>query len=735
MDQQTFQKAAEMIHSANSILLVPHVRMDCDAMSSTIAMFLFLQKMGKRVTAVCSDPVPEAYQFLPSTDIFKHHIEGGNEDLIVTIDTTQVPFKDLRYTLEEGKVNIVLSAENGSFSESDFSFQKYSQAPDLIISLDTADLPQLGKLYEDNAELFRRVPFLNIDHHVSNTNFGTLNLVVMTNCSTTETLYDLFPYISEESEKLMDEDIVTLILAGMITDTGSFQHANTTPKALDIAGNLIEKGARQQEIIKYLFKTKEISTLRLWGRILSKIQNDPIYRLVWSSVNMNDLLETESKSDETEGLIDELLATTPGSEMVLLVREREDGAIATSIRTSSNFVNAIELASQFGGGGHRQSAGFKIYNRGGKSFEEILGDIITSAKVFQANRLKITPPQGIVLPVLDTDTLPFSPNSINASESFPDFSEESVPAPSAQHIPPLEGFDPPQDYRNEHDQEHFLSESIAPSSEEISGFSFSSMSNVPVTESFSSEISSPPEIPTDFSDPVFTPFSEDSTTEEFDSTPLSPFLENENPVSPTSEPGEESFPIPSDKEIEMEETFPNFSFEEIAPNINDQDHSSESTGSEISSLLHQQNAEKIPESNTFSALNAPETDFAENTNTSENNFGKTDDFEAFMARIKEEELKKQKEKPEIETSFAGTEEFFNSKTEDQTQALLEEIQAERSRGIPSPNSPMPMPVIPSSNENPNTPKPIFEMFFKKKEGVTAFPSSEDLVHGDETVNI
>ncbi|MEI7511251.1 MAG: bifunctional oligoribonuclease/PAP phosphatase NrnA [Candidatus Peregrinibacteria bacterium] len=791
MDQQTFQKAAEMISSAKNILLVPHVRMDCDAMSSAIALFLFLQKMGKRVTAVCSDPVPEAYQFLPSTDIFKHHVEGGNEDLIVTIDATKTPFKDLKWTLEEGKVNIVLSAENGRFSEGDFSFSTSSEGPDLIISLDTADLPQLGKLYEDNSALFRRTPFLNIDHHVSNTNFGSLNLVVITNCSTTETLYDLFPYISEQSKEMIDDDIATLILAGMITDTGSFQHANTTPKALDIAANLIEKGARQQEIIKYLFKTKELSTLRLWGRILSKIQSDPIYRLVWSSVNANDLLETESKSDESEGLIDELLATTPGSEMVLLVREREDGAIATSIRTSSNFINAIDLAAQFGGGGHRQAAGFKIYNRGGKSFEEILGDIITATKNFQAQRLNIAPPQGVLLnsleeaPLLshqpEVSLLSESPEVLEIPTQNP-FPEPPVPvyAVPPQNIPPLEGFEPPQDYRNEHDQEHFVPEeqidtTVVPFSQapevpfgtemdntQVS-FGNENISESPVFEMEQMPEEQTPEYSTtplesfsspenlDAEMPEFLSPSENFAPEPSFVTDIPQFAETPEIPSFLSEPSPETnIPEYLPQEFSAEsmtpdtptsDALPSFSFQNPDPVY--EASSAESAGSEISSLLQQESPtspfsfsnllEQQPEETPISAeeIQTVETSAAKTAQESQ-------DFEAFMARMKEGEVKRE-EASAPETPFAGTEEYFNTKTEQDQQAIIQEIEAERLRATESKNIPSPAPAPITPNEDTNTPKHIFEMFFQKKENTMPPPPAasghEEVVHGNESIMI
>jgi phosphoesterase RecJ-like protein len=244
-----FEHAAEMILQSKNILLIPHAKMDCDGMSSAVAMYQLLKKLGKHATAVCTDPVPDAFRFLPSTEIFESEIKTpeNKNSFLITVDSAKKGFKDLEYEVKDGKVNIVISSENDPFEESDFSFVSGNLKPDLIITLDSGDIQQLGKIYEDNLELFNSVPVLNIDHHISNTNFGTVNLVEMKNASTTEIVYDLLPYLDKRGHDLVDEDIATLLLAGMITDTGSFQHSNTTPKVLDSAAELIEKGARQRK--------------------------------------------------------------------------------------------------------------------------------------------------------------------------------------------------------------------------------------------------------------------------------------------------------------------------------------------------------------------------------------------------------------------------------------------------------------------------------------------------------
>ena len=443
---QTLQKVASLIKKSKNIVLMPHAKMDCDGMSASVALHLILNKFGKHSTTVCSDPVPEAFAFLPSSDIFSQEITAKNtkiKQFHLRVDNSDKKFKNLEYSVEDGKINIILFSEDTPFNEADFTFLGAQLKPDLIITLDSGDTDQLGKMYKDNTELFAEVPVINIDHHFSNTQFGDVNLVDYTSSSTTQLIYNLIPFLekectSEEStqseekiekKQILDANIATLLLAGMLTDTGSFQHANTTPEALDIASVLIENGAEHQKIVKHLFKTKSVQTLKIWGRVLMKLQQDTTYKIVWSQVSRNDLEETGAHSDDINDLIDELMATTPDTELVLLVKEREDDIISTSVRSSSDDVDSVAFTSIFGGGGHKQAAGFKIRERGGKSFEEIVSDIVYEAKLFQAKRLHIPLPKRGLLDIINSEKIVAVPIETESIENIvaplmPDFPAE-----------------------------------------------------------------------------------------------------------------------------------------------------------------------------------------------------------------------------------------------------------------------------------------------------------------------
>lgn len=384
MISSTQKQVIDLIKRSNKILVLPSAPPDGDSLGAAISLYMSLKKLGKEVTVICSDPVPEVLQFLPNIKAVGNKVVTTS-DFIITIDLKNAKLNHIKNFVENDKVNIVITPKEGRISEGDITFNRGEVGYDLIITVDTAELTQLRGFYEQNIELFHQIPVINIDHHISNAHFGKVNNVDIMASSTTELLVPLLEQLAnEENVELIDEDVATLLLTGIITDTGSFQNANTTPKAFDVAANLVSYGARQQEIIQHIYKTKQLSQLKLWGRVLSKIQVDEHYRIVWSVVSQQDFRDTGSQEDETGDVIDELMTNAPGAEVIILMKEKKDNTISVSVRTTNPSVDASKIAEAFGGGGHTQAAGFRINDRGLRDAEY---DVINSVKKYQAQHL------------------------------------------------------------------------------------------------------------------------------------------------------------------------------------------------------------------------------------------------------------------------------------------------------------------------------------------------------------
>jgi len=358
-----FLAATKAIKEAEHLLLIPHANVDPDGLSSALACFSMFRALGKDCTVICPDTLPENLEFLPQFEHLTTNL-GAEQEFVITLDCSNgVEVDKLRYTVEDHKVNIIVVPKKGRLKSQNVTMFESGSQYDLIVVLDSAELSLLGSVYTDNIDLFSSVPVLNIDHHVSNTRFGQTHLIDPTCASATEVLYSWFT-AEPAWKELITPDVATLLLTGLITDTRSFQNPNTTPRSLEVAANLLDLGARQQEIIQHIYKTKPLSTLKIWGRALNHIQIDPEARIVWSAVSREDLKEMGAESKETHGILDELISTIPDADMHVLFTEVEEGGLKASLRSSSAIDSNVVAGRTFSGGGHARAAGFKVKKYG-----------------------------------------------------------------------------------------------------------------------------------------------------------------------------------------------------------------------------------------------------------------------------------------------------------------------------------------------------------------------------------
>ena len=193
------QQAITLIQNSTRILLMPSCPPDGDSLGSALALYLVLKKLGKEPTVVCADPVPDIYNFLPNLDAIGNKFNPG-QDFIVTLDCSNAEVDTIRYTLEQNKVNIIITPKKGQFQDRQVSFSHGPAKYDLIIIMDAGDIQQLGPFYEENIELFYNIPTINIDHHASNAHFGRVNMVDVTAASTTEIVYRFLKALPESAQ-------------------------------------------------------------------------------------------------------------------------------------------------------------------------------------------------------------------------------------------------------------------------------------------------------------------------------------------------------------------------------------------------------------------------------------------------------------------------------------------------------------------------------------------------------
>lgn len=375
MELSPYQQIHELLKKGNKIVIVLPKNPSTDAIASGLGLFLSLEKMKKMVRVVCNQfELPPYHQFLPKSQEILSDLTALRK-FIIHLDLSKTKVKELSYDMTDDKLNIYITPKSGFFDPRDISTSASKYEYDLIFVLDSPDLESLGDVYDENAEFFYHTPVVNIDHKPSNEYYGQVNLVDLVATSTSEIVFEL---VKEFKENVMNEYIATSLLTGIISKTKSFQSATVTPKSLAIASHLIEQGARRDEIIKNLFRTKSIATLKLWGRTLARLKTDFDGRLVWSLLGRQDFDLSGATGDHLEGVVDELMINTPNAEIVLLLCEKEEKKVDAIVNTIKN-IDGLRLFSDFKPRGSRNFTSFEI---AGKNIVEVESLILTKIREY-----------------------------------------------------------------------------------------------------------------------------------------------------------------------------------------------------------------------------------------------------------------------------------------------------------------------------------------------------------------
>jgi phosphoesterase RecJ-like protein len=227
-------------------------------------------------------------------------------------------------------------------------------APDVAVIVDSGDLARIGSLSTSHAEWLAQSRIVNIDHHVSNPGFGAVNHVDADAASTCEMVAQLLP----EFEVELDDELATVLLAGIVNDTRTFAHPNVTPRTLRVAASLVEAGADLAAINRKIYAEKSNATIAVWGRMLGSAETAAGGRIIHAAMTEAMLAETGANREASEGFID-LLGLSREADIVILFKEQGPTQTRVSVRTS-DAADAVAITSVFGGGGHARAAGCSL---------------------------------------------------------------------------------------------------------------------------------------------------------------------------------------------------------------------------------------------------------------------------------------------------------------------------------------------------------------------------------------
>jgi len=346
------QQVTDLINRSQHILITFSPHRGGDAVGSALALATYLEKINKRVDIVSTGfNLPGYLRFLPGSKRINSQITALRK-FIISLDLKQVELQDLSYNVSPEKLDIYLTPKNGSF-QSDKLSTKYSPfIYDLIVVLDTPDLMALGDIYQQNTEFFFNTTIVNVDHSPANEHFGQINLVDLNVPATADLVFELIEAINPN---IIEEDIATCLFTGLTTATRSFKTIQVTPQTLARAGHLVNLGARREEVVQHLYRTKQLSTLKLWGRVLARLKSDSARKLVWSLLQTDDFIKAGAGEDDLTGVVEELITNAPEAGTVVLLYELTLGQISIYLHAGPGR-QAINLLKPFNATGDRATA-------------------------------------------------------------------------------------------------------------------------------------------------------------------------------------------------------------------------------------------------------------------------------------------------------------------------------------------------------------------------------------------
>lgn len=304
MDSIRYKQIYDEVLKAEHPVLVCDERIDGDSLGSALAFVDLFKQIGRpRPSVYVACEIPNVYRHLPHTDV-------------CTQDTAL--FQD--------------------------------PAIDLVIVFDCSDGEFVGRLVD-------LVPFhptvINIDHHKTNSLYGTINLVITDAPATAEVVYRFF----DANGFIPSKEAATCLLTGLCFDTTAFSNSATNERALETASRLMLCGARVQDAIRSMFKSRSVPALRVWGNALERLHHNPEYDCIVTCITRDDVKEQAIDEEEVEGLSNFLNLVTD-TDTLYVLRETPEGDVKVSMRSATRDVSALAKAQ--GGGGHERAAGYTV---------------------------------------------------------------------------------------------------------------------------------------------------------------------------------------------------------------------------------------------------------------------------------------------------------------------------------------------------------------------------------------
>jgi bifunctional oligoribonuclease and PAP phosphatase NrnA len=310
----------DLIKGASHVVLATHVHPDGDALGSLFGLGDILESQGKQVFRYLEEPVSHLYDFLPSISLASTDIDAALQ----------------------------------------FAEQARAAGKKVVaVALDCGDAERLG---ESKDRLLSIAPFIVIDHHRGHRDFGD-HLWLESDCSSTgEMVYEMALAMDAE----VSLNAAFCLYVAIVTDTGSFRYESTSPRTLRIAADLLEKGVQPDEVAERVYDNYTLGRLRLMEMVLATLVVHAEGQIALISVSADMFERSGAGSEDVDGFIN-YPRSLSSVQVAGFIKETAEGAVSVSLRAKGN-VDVAAIAADFGGGGHKNAAGFRFI---GKSIEDV----------------------------------------------------------------------------------------------------------------------------------------------------------------------------------------------------------------------------------------------------------------------------------------------------------------------------------------------------------------------------
>jgi len=295
---------------AKRVWILPHERPDGDALGAALGLSAILVQRGTETAVISADAPPAVY------------------DVIPTINTVRLA--------------------------------PPHWLPDLVVLVDCGDLQRTGRGAEHYAALPTGTPLLVIDHHLSNVGSATASELVWIDPGAAATC-EMVTLIGLLLDTRFDgpDAVASALATGIVMDTATFQHGNTTPRTLEVGALLLAAGAPIAEISRRIYRSRPMAQTRLHALVLSTIETSDGGRTVAARMHTRDLQSCGAVPEHSEGIVD-ALAQIVEADVALFFKEESATTTRLSVRTKANAIDATTIVAVYGGGGHARAAGATI---------------------------------------------------------------------------------------------------------------------------------------------------------------------------------------------------------------------------------------------------------------------------------------------------------------------------------------------------------------------------------------